>query len=294
MRRDAQGGGLTQSSCLSPRDKEKIWSAKRLKSTSVEEENIQLYFVTQNWRLSFSSGLFQGVDHCCREHDHCAFQIQSFDFQYGMRNYRLHTVSHCECDERFRMCLHAINDTISMLVGIMYFNILEMPCFSLKERNQCVERHWWGGCKKYGLLPKAKMQKQAPFNYTHPNAHHNSTNSNLLQTRPTILPLHRGTYNLTSSSKNITVKANVLMHKVTFTFTPASSGIMSHSKHHSVPTESSGKGRQRRLQKKQKNGRTRLKTKQLNKNTEAASEKTLDTALQEEMPKGLEKDTARQ
>ncbi|OCU01599.1 uncharacterized protein LOC121394513 [Xenopus laevis] len=114
-------------------------------------------------------GIFNGADLCCREHDHCSHQIEAFQFLYGMRNYRLHTVSHCDCDQRFRLCLHALNDTISTLVGIMFFNILEMPCFSLKEEEQCMEWFWWGGCKKSDLVPKAELQKQAVFNYTHPS-----------------------------------------------------------------------------------------------------------------------------
>ncbi|KAE8634011.1 hypothetical protein XENTR_v10002171 [Xenopus tropicalis] len=94
-----------------------------------------------------------------------------------MRNYRLHTVSHCDCDQRFRLCLNAFNDTISTLVGIMFFNILEMPCFSLKEEEQCVEWFWWGGCKKFDLVPKAELQKQAFFNNTHPMGLQASTDS---------------------------------------------------------------------------------------------------------------------
>ncbi|CAH2294896.1 group 3 secretory phospholipase A2 [Pelobates cultripes] len=112
-----------------------------------------------------SLGVFHGADLCCREHDHCTPQIQSFEFRYGWRNYLLYTVSHCDCDHRFRMCLHAINDTISTLVGKVYFNIFQAPCFTLKDEEQCTDWHWWGGCKKYGLVPKAEVQKQAPFNY---------------------------------------------------------------------------------------------------------------------------------
>ncbi|XP_040272655.1 group 3 secretory phospholipase A2 [Bufo bufo] len=115
-----------------------------------------------------SLGVFSGVDRCCREHDHCSPQIQTFEFQYGIRNYRLHTVSHCDCDQRFRQCLHALNDAVSTLVGIVFFNILEMPCFSLREEEQCVEWHWWGGCKKNGSVPKAELQKPEIFNYSNP------------------------------------------------------------------------------------------------------------------------------
>ncbi|XP_068096850.1 group 3 secretory phospholipase A2 [Hyperolius riggenbachi] len=111
-------------------------------------------------------GVFSGVDLCCREHDYCFPQIQSFEFLYGIRNYRLHTVSHCDCDLRFRQCLQSQNDTISTLVGMMFFNILEMPCFTLREEEQCVDWHWWGGCKRNGSLPKAELQKPPPFNYS--------------------------------------------------------------------------------------------------------------------------------
>uniref|UniRef100_A0A8C5WC20 Phospholipase A2-like central domain-containing protein n=1 Tax=Leptobrachium leishanense TaxID=445787 RepID=A0A8C5WC20_9ANUR len=83
--------------------------------------------------------LFRGLDICCREHDHCTPQIQSFEFLYGFRNYRLHTVSHCDCDQRFRMCLQALNDTMSTLVGTIYFNFFEPPCFTLNDEEQCTE-----------------------------------------------------------------------------------------------------------------------------------------------------------
>ncbi|XP_075069117.1 group 3 secretory phospholipase A2 [Mixophyes fleayi] len=119
-------------------------------------------------------GVFRGVDVCCREHDHCFPQIQAFEYQYGIRNYRLHTVSHCDCDERFRLCLHAVNDTVSTIVGIMFFNILEMPCFTLREEEQCVKWHWWGGCKTNGTVSKAELQEPATFNYTNPKGNYKS------------------------------------------------------------------------------------------------------------------------
>ncbi|XP_066461070.1 group 3 secretory phospholipase A2 [Eleutherodactylus coqui] len=117
-------------------------------------------------------GVFHGVDRCCREHDHCYPQIQAFEFQYGIRNYRLHTVSHCDCDQRFRQCLHTINDTASTIVGMTYFNILEMPCFSLRDEEQCVEWFWWGGCKSNGTVPKAELHKPEMFNDSIPEDSH--------------------------------------------------------------------------------------------------------------------------
>lgn len=46
------------------------------------------------------AGIFQGADLCCREHDLCPQNIASFQYDYGIRNYRFHTISHCDCDAR--------------------------------------------------------------------------------------------------------------------------------------------------------------------------------------------------
>ncbi|XP_064248833.1 group 3 secretory phospholipase A2 isoform X4 [Passer domesticus] len=90
-------------------------------------------------------GLFRGPDRCCREHDQCWAQITALQFNYGIRNYRLHTVSHCDCDARFRRCLLSINDTVSNIIGVTFFNLLEVPCFVLEESEECIQWHWWGG-----------------------------------------------------------------------------------------------------------------------------------------------------
>lgn len=95
--------------------------------------------------IGASAGLFRGPDRCCREHDQCWAQITALQFNYGIRNYRLHTVSHCDCDARFRRCLLAINDTVSNIIGVTFFNLLEVPCFVLEESEECVQWHWWGG-----------------------------------------------------------------------------------------------------------------------------------------------------
>ncbi|KAM5311038.1 group 3 secretory phospholipase A2 isoform 2-T2 [Glossophaga mutica] len=48
-------------------------------------------------------GVFRGPDLCCREHDGCPQTILPFQYDYGIRNYRFHTISHCDCDARCRM-----------------------------------------------------------------------------------------------------------------------------------------------------------------------------------------------
>ncbi|EHB06755.1 Group 3 secretory phospholipase A2 [Heterocephalus glaber] len=90
-------------------------------------------------------GIFQGPDLCCREHDHCPQNISPLQYNYGVRNFRFHTISHCDCDARFQQCLRNQHDSISDIVGVAFFNVLEIPCFVLKEQEACVEWYWWGG-----------------------------------------------------------------------------------------------------------------------------------------------------
>ncbi|XP_006273550.2 group 3 secretory phospholipase A2 [Alligator mississippiensis] len=110
-------------------------------------------------------GIFQGPDLCCREHDQCAEQITALEYNYGIRNYRLHTISHCDCDARFKQCLLDLNDTISNIIGITFFNLLEIPCFVLEQSEECMEWHWWGGCNRYGLVPLARVMEQGQYHY---------------------------------------------------------------------------------------------------------------------------------
>ncbi|XP_048370612.1 group 3 secretory phospholipase A2 [Sphaerodactylus townsendi] len=108
-------------------------------------------------------GVFQGPDVCCREHDQCENQIDALGYKYGMRNYRFHTISHCDCDARFRECLMTLNDTISNFIGVSFFNLLEIPCFVLEENEDCVDWNWWGGCKRYGSIPLARLVEQSLY-----------------------------------------------------------------------------------------------------------------------------------
>ncbi|EDL40423.1 phospholipase A2, group III, isoform CRA_a [Mus musculus] len=52
--------------------------------------------------LSLHAGVFHGPDLCCREHDQCPQTISPLQYNYGIRNFRFHTISHCDCDARCR------------------------------------------------------------------------------------------------------------------------------------------------------------------------------------------------
>ncbi|XP_053181542.1 group 3 secretory phospholipase A2-like [Scomber japonicus] len=122
-------------------------------------------------------GMFESADRCCREHDHCQHIIPSFTVDYGVFNPNLYTVSHCDCDQRFRQCLLEVNDTISSMVGYSFFNILRVPCFELKQQKRCTEMYWWGMCKKANKAPYAVFKKPLSYNSTHGTSKHD-TDSN--------------------------------------------------------------------------------------------------------------------
>ncbi|XP_068938007.1 group 3 secretory phospholipase A2 [Petaurus breviceps papuanus] len=111
-------------------------------------------------------GIFQGPDLCCRDHDLCAHNIAPFQYNYGIRNYRFHTISHCDCDSRFHGCLQSQQDAISDFVGTTFFNLLEIPCFVLEEKEECIQWYWWGGCRKHGPIPRARLLQQSRYNVT--------------------------------------------------------------------------------------------------------------------------------
>ncbi|XP_053276274.1 group 3 secretory phospholipase A2 [Pleuronectes platessa] len=109
-------------------------------------------------------GMFENADRCCREHDHCSHIIPSFTVNYGVFNSYFYTLSHCDCDQRFRQCLLEVNDTISSMVHYSFFNILRIPCFELKQQKQCTLKYWWGMCKVAKEAPYAVFKSPLPYN----------------------------------------------------------------------------------------------------------------------------------
>uniref|UniRef100_A0A8C1RJ50 phospholipase A2 n=1 Tax=Cyprinus carpio TaxID=7962 RepID=A0A8C1RJ50_CYPCA len=114
-------------------------------------------------------GVFEDTDKCCREHDHCKDTIASFSYDHGVFNTNIFTLSHCDCDNRFRRCLLGVNNTMSNLVGYGYFNVLKMRCFEFSQRMQCAKRTWWGMCAIYELAQYAVVKDAANYTDTLPD-----------------------------------------------------------------------------------------------------------------------------
>ncbi|XP_040012640.1 group 3 secretory phospholipase A2 isoform X2 [Xiphias gladius] len=130
-------------------------------------------------------GVFEDTDSCCREHDQCKHTILSFQSEFGVFNSNIFTMSHCECDNKFRSCLMEANDSISDVVGYTFFNLLKMHCFEFSHRLQCTQRNWFGMCKETKMALYAEVHPPIVYESTNPTeACINSTSSIINTTRP--------------------------------------------------------------------------------------------------------------
>ena len=78
------------------------------------------------------------------------FSNIGLETKYGLFNSRYHTISHCECDQRFRICLKMDGSKKSDLIGELFFDFLKIPCFILKKSITCKSKTWWGKCIERG------------------------------------------------------------------------------------------------------------------------------------------------
>ncbi|XP_071755204.2 group 3 secretory phospholipase A2 [Centroberyx gerrardi] len=111
-------------------------------------------------------GVFAETDSCCREHDQCENTILSFHFNFGVFNSNIFTMSHCDCDNRFRSCLMEAKDSISDVVGYTFFNLLKMHCFEFSHTLQCTERNWFGMCKETNMALYAVVHPPTVYEST--------------------------------------------------------------------------------------------------------------------------------
>ncbi|XP_030006913.1 group 3 secretory phospholipase A2 [Sphaeramia orbicularis] len=136
-------------------------------------------------------GVFEDTDRCCREHDQCKYTILSFHSQFGVFNTNIFTMSHCDCDNKFRSCLTEANDSISDVVGYTFFNLLKMHCFEFSHKLQCTQRNWFGMCKETKMALYAEVHPPILYESVSPTeaAVINANTSSPAQDFDTIHPL---------------------------------------------------------------------------------------------------------
>uniref|UniRef100_A0A224XEW7 Putative Phospholipase A2 n=1 Tax=Megacormus gertschi TaxID=1843536 RepID=A0A224XEW7_9SCOR len=80
-------------------------------------------------------GIFDNVDRCCRDHDHCE-NIPSGGTKYGLMNEGKYTLMRCKCEDALKKCLDSIPG-IGAAVGVagfklVYFHIYANGCYHVK------------------------------------------------------------------------------------------------------------------------------------------------------------------
>ncbi|XP_062555895.1 uncharacterized protein LOC134220809 isoform X3 [Armigeres subalbatus] len=104
------------------------------------------------------------ADRCCRQHDlSCPFWILGFETKYGVFNWRVNTLMHCSCDERFRTCLKTADSSDANMVGKVFFNIVQSKCFVLKPETMCTKTSWWGKCEKKVRRKRAHIRDNRKY-----------------------------------------------------------------------------------------------------------------------------------
>ena len=63
-------------------------------------------------------------DKCCRTHDRCPNNIVGYATKYNYKNPSAYTISHCDCDEDFRICLRNANSQTANDVASFFFAAL--------------------------------------------------------------------------------------------------------------------------------------------------------------------------
>lgn len=109
-------------------------------------------------------GGYSKTDRCCRVHDlRCPIWIGGMEKKYGLFNWRVNTLMHCRCDERFRACLKLADTSVSNMVGKLFFNVVQTKCFVLKPVKICTQRSWWGKCLKRGSTKQAFLRNNMAY-----------------------------------------------------------------------------------------------------------------------------------
>jgi len=120
----------------------------------------------KGWRAdsAVEMGGYTGADRCCRHHDlGCPLSLEPGSTRWGLTNVRPHTVMHCSCDERFRNCLKLARTQSADIVGNLFFNVINIPCFVFSQERVCTERSWWGRCAREEDRPGAVWRR--PIHY---------------------------------------------------------------------------------------------------------------------------------
>jgi len=82
-------------------------------------------------------GVHKDADRCCRAHDQCPYAIGAWSTKYALANWKIYTLSHCDCDRVFQECLANVNTKVSDTVFDWFFRALNVKCFRFEPGQAC-------------------------------------------------------------------------------------------------------------------------------------------------------------
>ncbi|KAF7259738.1 hypothetical protein EG68_02919 [Paragonimus skrjabini miyazakii] len=77
------------------------------------------------------------TDMCCQKHDTCFENIPSLTTKWGYYNQSPVTISNCQCDDEFLVCLENAGTETANRVGSLFFNVFSVPCFLRRKQKTC-------------------------------------------------------------------------------------------------------------------------------------------------------------
>ena len=83
------------------------------------------------------------LDSCCRDHDLCPDKMRRGTSKHGLTNDKLYSLSRCDCDEKFYICLKDDGSTTANLLGNTFFTILRTKCYKKAHPATCVRKSYW-------------------------------------------------------------------------------------------------------------------------------------------------------
>ncbi|ESO06186.1 hypothetical protein HELRODRAFT_64375 [Helobdella robusta] len=117
-----------------------------------------------------AEGYFKKIDRCCMIHDHCNDTIASLSMKYSYFNFRPWTISDCECDEEFRLCLQnsytpeqKISKMMATRIGELFFNNLNNVCFRPQYNKVCASWNDAHDCTSYKMKTYIKIYDLALY-----------------------------------------------------------------------------------------------------------------------------------
>lgn len=87
------------------------------------------------------------ADRCCRQHDKsCPYWIMGFETKYGLFNWRINTLMHCKCDDRYLVdvqscCNYGDFYIISLSLSLCFFS--SITSFFWLSLEICISLSWF-------------------------------------------------------------------------------------------------------------------------------------------------------